>query len=349
VSWLPLYHDMGFIACLNLPLAHGVHTVMLDPIDWVSDPALFLRAASAHRATLAWNPNFAYAFMSERARDGDLTGIDLRPLRGLVNCSEPVTFESQRRFLDRFAPLGARDDAFCGCYAMAETTFALTHGSARDAQYVDDRGPDGAVAGVRKYVSTGRPLEGVDIAIMNAGSRAGDRRLGEIWVRSPFTFSRYYDDAAETERAFVDGWYRTGDVGYMADGNLYVTGRKKDVMIVAGVNVYPQDVEALVSIVEGVRPGRVSSFSRFDERQQTEHITVLAESDLTGAEADSAVLAIRQRLLAGLQIANFSVHLVPPQWLVKSSSGKMAHRENRKKWELRQGSASRSQSSVEAS
>ena len=335
VSWLPLYHDMGFIACLNLPLAHGLHTVMLDPIDWVADPALFLRAASRYCATLAWNPNFAYAFMDDRIRARDIDGLALGTLRGLVNCSEPVTYESQRRFLERFATVGVRDDVFWGCYAMAETTFALTHGTSADPNYLDERGPEGHRAPTT-FVSTGRPLDGVELAaVLEDGSPAGERQLGEIHVRSPFNFSGYYANPTETDRALRSGWYRTGDLGYVARGELFVTGRTKDVMIVAGVNVYPHDVEAVVSRAGGVRPGRVSSFARFDERRATEAIIVLAESDLRGANAERAIVAIRQRLLAALHISNFSVHLVPPDWLVKSSSGKMAHRENRKKWEER--------------
>lgn len=335
LSWLPLYHDMGFIACLNLPLAHGVHSVMLDPIDWVVDPSLFLRAASAHRATLAWNPNFAFAFMAQRVRDADVADVDLSSLRGLVNCSEPVTFASQRQFAERFAGNRLAPDVFKGCYAMAETTFALTHGDASDPAYLDERGP---VDGTRNaspgpQVSVGRPLPGVDLRVVDRAARpVADRVLGEIWVRSPFNFSGYHNDPDATREAIVDGWYRTGDLGYRVGEACFVAGRRKDLLIVGGVNVFPQDIEDLVSKVDGVVPGRVAAFARFDPRVQTERVVVLAESPLEGRPARQAVMQARQRILAAFQIANFEVHLVPPEWLVKSSSGKMARNANRSKW-----------------
>ena len=339
VSWLPLYHDMGFIACLNMPLLHGVHSIMLDPIDWVGKPALFLQAASRYGATLAWNPNFAYAFMAQRVADTDLRDVDLSSLRALVNCSEPVTYASQQQFAGRFRPYGLPTEVFKGCYAMAETTFALTHGDAADPRYLDHTGPaDGARRTENDpYVSVGRPLPGVELSVVDTDGRpVSDRRTGELLVRAPYTFSGYYNDPSASEEAFVDGWYRTGDLGYSAGDAYYVTGRRKDVLIVGGVNVFPGDIEEVAGGVAGVRPGRIAAFSRFDPRLQTERITVLAEP-AEGADASETIVAVRQRILATFQVANFEVHLVPPDWLIKSSSGKMARSANREKWYAAEG------------
>jgi fatty-acyl-CoA synthase len=337
LGWLPLYHDMGFIACLNMPLAYGVHTVMIDPIDWVSNPSIYLRAVSDFRPTLSWHPNFAFVFMAQRVRDADLEGVDLSSLRGLVNCSEPVTHESQQAFLDRFGALGLGGGVFKGCYAMAETTFALTHGEPDDPDYLDEVGPtDGTrSASPAGYVSVGRALPGVKLSIRNSEDwqELPERVVGEIWARSPFNFSGYYNDPEATEHAFIGGWYRTGDLGYRVGDAYYVAGRLKDVLIVGGVNVFPQDIEDLVSQVDGVRSGRVSAFSAFDERLQTEHVVIVAESDHHDADdARGIVLEVRQRVLAACQIANFEVRLVAPGWLVKSTSGKMARGANRRKW-----------------
>jgi fatty-acyl-CoA synthase len=337
LNWLPLYHDMGFIACLNMPLAYGVHTVMLDPIDWVSDPAMYLRAVTEYRATLSWHPNFAYNLMAQRIREPSLAGVELSSLRGLVNCSEPVTDESQQAFLDRYNAYKLAPDVFKGCYAMAETTFALTHGEPDDVAATDFKGPEASshVEGRKAYVSVGRPLDGVELRIVDPTAHADlpDRRIGEVWVRSPFNFIGYLRDHEANERAFVDGWYRTGDLGYTVNGALYIAGRLKDVMIVGGVNVFPQEIEEVVSEVDGVHPGRVASFSTFDERLQTERIVILAESDQTGTgQEGSVVQRTRQMVLAAFQIANFEVHLVSPGWLVKSSSGKMARSANRDRW-----------------
>lgn len=337
VSWLPLYHDMGFIACLNMPLAYGVHTVMIDPVDWVTDPALYLQAVSDYRGTLSWHPNFAYAFMAKRVRDRALTSVDLSSLRGLVNCSEPVTLHSQRAFLDRFQTRGISADVFRGCYAMAETTFALTHGDPDDPMYLDPLGPSEGVRtpGQSDYVSVGRPLPGVEMKVMDLTTQIelSDRELGEIWVRSPFNFSRYFNDETATSQALVGDWYRTGDLGYRVDSAFFVIGRAKDLLIVAGVNVFPQEIEETVSQVDGVHPGRVSAFAVFDESLQTERVVVLAESDRDDdVERRRIVQEVRQRVLAAFQIGNFDVSLVPRQWLVKSTSGKVARNANKSKW-----------------
>ena len=335
VSWLPLYHDMGFIACLNMPLAHGVHTVMIDPITWVSNPAIYLQSVSRHAGTLSWHPNFAYAFMAARVRDDSLHGVDLSSLRGLVNCSEPVTHRSQQLFLERFAKWGLADGVFMGCYAMAETTFALTHGEPGDPLTLDRRGPDHNTNVPRPVVSVGRPLPDVDLAIVDPESRAvlPDREVGEIWVRSPFNFFGYYNEDEATSQAFVDDWYRTGDLGYRIDDSFYIVGRSKDVLIIAGVNVFPQDIEETVSDVEGVHPGRVSAFSAFDERVQTDRVVIVAESDdHDSEEARRIVQEIRKRMIAGFQISNLEVLLVPPGWLVKSTAGKVARNANHRKW-----------------
>lgn len=337
VSWLPLYHDMGFIACLNMPLAYGVHTVMIDPIDWVSDPATYLRAVSEHRGTLSWHPNFAYAFMAKRVRERAVEGVDLSSLRGLVNCSEPVTYDSQLAFLDRFQSRGLAKDVFKGCYAMAETTFALTHGEADDPTYLDSIGPveHARTPGQSQYVSVGRPLPGVEMRIMDSDTQSElpERELGEIWVRSPFNFSGYFNDETATAQSLVRDWYRTGDLGYQVDSAFFVVGRAKDLMIVAGVNVFPQEIEEAVSQVDGVHPGRVSAFAVFDDSLQTEQVVVVAESDRDDdTERRRIVQEIRQRILAAFQIGNFDVSLVPRQWLVKSTSGKVARNANKKKW-----------------
>jgi acyl-CoA synthetase (AMP-forming)/AMP-acid ligase II len=337
VSWLPLYHDMGFMACLNMPLAAGVPCVMLHPLDWVADPGSYLRAVAAFRGTLGWNPNFSYAFMADRSRPADVEGLDLSSLRGLVNCSEPVTWESQERFRRRFAAFGLRPDVFLGCYAMAETAFALTHGRSSDAAVLDYQGPAGGFrAAAMPLVSAGRPLPSVELKVADCrGQTLPDRQAGELLVRAPFTFTSYFNNAEATAGAFRDGWHRTGDLGYRVGEEVFVIGRTRDMLIVGGVNVFPQDIEELVSRIDGVRPGRVVAFSEFDAAAQTERVVILGEADAAEGRRASLTVEIRQRILALLQIANFEVHLVPPGWLVKSSSGKAARLPNKARWAAR--------------
>ena len=302
VSWLPLYHDMGFMTALNMALVRGVPVVMMQPGDWVSDPGMYCRAISRYRATLGWNPNFAYQFMAERVREQDLAGADLSSVRAMVNCSEPVTARSQDRFRERFAGHGLRGQVFRGCYAMAETTFALT---------------DGADEGT----SVGRALRGVELRVAEC--------TGELWARSPFHMSRYFNNPEATAAVLEDGWLRTGDVGYREGDRFYVRGRKKDVLIVAGENYFPEDLEVAAMGTKGVYAGRVCAFARFEESTQTERAVVLAEADDTSPEV---MLAVRQELAARFQLTQFDVHLVPPGWLIKSSAGKMARALNRQKW-----------------
>lgn len=334
LSWLPLYHDMGFVACLNMPLAFGIHCIMINPLDWVANPALFVQAASHYRATLSWNPNFAYAFMAERVRQEQLADVDLSSLRGLVNCAEPVTVESQHRFHERFAPYGLKANVFRGCYAMAEATFALTDGNDADPGYLDFKGPLGTDLVVKlPQISVGRALPGVELAVVGENSEPmPDRSVGELWVRSSLLFSGYYNNPEATAAAMHQEWYKTGDLGYRVGQEYFVCSRKKDLLILNGVNIFPQDVEELVASVDGVVAGRVVAFSQFSEQFQSETLIVLAESGTALCEKSDVTIRIRQAILATFQVANFQVHLLPPLWLVKSSSGKIARQTNKTKW-----------------
>ena len=302
ISWLPLYHDMGFMTSLNMALVCGVHSVMMQPADWVGDPGLYCRAISRTHATLGWNPNFAYAFMADRVRDSDLADVDLSSVRGLINCSEPVTHESQRRFRSRFEPYGLRDNVFWGCYAMAETTFALTHGIGEDT-------------------SVGEPLDGVELRVK--------KETGELWIKSPFTMSRYYNNPVATAEVFQDGWYKSGDIARCDSGHLFVSGRKKDILIIAGENYFPEDLESTVSAIEGIHSGRVCAFAQVHSPSQTERAVILAE---TKNPSPALLISVRQQVASRFQLAQFDVHFVPPGWLIKSSAGKMARALNREKW-----------------
>jgi fatty-acyl-CoA synthase len=262
---------------------------------------MFCRVVSQTRATLSWNPNFAYAFMADRVREGDLAGVDLRSLRGLVNCSEPVTAESQQRFRHRFKPYGL-EGVFWGCYAMAETTFALTHGIGEDT-------------------SVGQPLDGVEITVKDG--------TGELWVKSPFTMSRYFSNPAATSAALEDGWYKTGDLGRRSGGHLFVCGRQKDLLIVAGENYFPEDLESAVSEIPGIHPGRVCAFAQFHAPSQTDRAVILAESSSPGP---TLLVSVRQKIVSRFQLTHFEIPFVPLGWMIKSSAGKMARDINRKKW-----------------
>lgn len=342
VSWLPLYHDMGLIAAFYLPLVSGVPLVQLSPIEWVSAPALLLEAISRERGTLCWLPNFAYRFMADRIRDEDVEGCRLDSLRLVVNCSEPVRAESHDRFHDRFSRLGLRREALGASYAMAETTYAATQtppgveahrllvdrAALAKGEVIPLRAGDPAAG--RWCVSSGPPVSGCLLRVVDEQRRdLPPDRVGEIAISSVSLFDGYRNYPEKTAEVLAEGWYFSGDHGFIHDGECYVIGRKKDLIIVAGNNVFPEDVEDAVGGVPGVIPGRVVAFGADDERLGTDILCVIAES---GAQSISERKALRLAIVqAGMAIdvTISRVYLVPPRWLIKSSSGKPARSANR--------------------
>lgn len=346
VSWLPLYHDMGLVACCLLPFLAGHPLVAMSPFDWVKRPLTLLDAIHAHRAQWCWLPNFAFSFLakSKRAR----ANWDLTSMRGWINCSEPLTAESMEGFLTAFAPHGVRPEKVVGCYAMAETTFAITQArpGADSHRFVRIRGtsfaPESilqpAVAnepGARVLASSGTPLPETEIQILDqAGATHSEEGFfGEIAVRSPSLFSGYDNAAKLCSTGLRDVFFRTGDLGFLMNGHLFVAGRKKDLIIVQGKNILPQDVEEAVSSVEAVIPGRCVAFGVFAPAEGTERLVVLAETreqDRSGRLA--LVQRIRQTVLLAADVAASDVMLVPHLWLAKSSSGKISRGKNRERY-----------------
>ncbi len=351
VSWLPLYHDMGLIAGFIMPIVSQAPLVLMSPFDWVRAPYRLLQAVSQFRGTLAWLPNFAYNFCAQKSRERDLQGLDLSSWRAVINCSEPMRWESHQAFSKRFAPYGLRPAALATCYAMAENVFAVTQGGFAGPVAVDvvdrraliteqtARPAAETEPEIIRLLSAGRPLPNVAVRVLDEKRQdLPDRQIGEIALRSDCMLSGYYNRPDLTERAFHEGWYLTGDLGYQADGELYVTGRKKDLIIVGGKNVHPQDLETLASEVPGVHPGRVVAFGVFDDELGTEDVVVVAEAEAEAGspapEEDQQRLAdeIRQRINRGSDISVRQVHIVSPRWILKTSSGKLARAANREKF-----------------
>lgn len=345
VSWLPLYHDMGLIAGFVMPIVQGIHLVLMSPFHWVADPQILLRAIQEYRGTLCWLPNFAYSFLATRVRRSALEGLDLSSLRALINCSEPVRHESHVAFLERYRPYGLDERALHTCYAMAENTFAVTQSDLDRPPTLDviDRAAlleqgravpaaDGAAAVT--MVSCGVPIPNTEIRVVNAQRQdLPERHIGEIALHSTSMLSGYYRRPDATAEAMADGWYFTGDLGYLADGELYITGRKKDLIIVGGKNIYPQDIEHAINDVPGVHPGRTVAFGVFNESLGTEDIAVVCEVETDDPAARDAIAReIRARIATTTDTMARYVHLVEPMWLLKTSSGKIARSANRDKF-----------------
>jgi acyl-CoA synthetase (AMP-forming)/AMP-acid ligase II len=349
VSWLPLYHDMGLIAGFILPLMQGIRLVLMSPFQWVRDPKMLIHAVHRHRGTLCWLPNFAYNFLATRVREADLAGVDLSSWRVVINCSEPVHAESHAAFLSRYAPYGLRESALAVCYAMAENSFAVTQtaiGAPPRLDVVDRRAlmDDRRAEPAQRdqpsltFVSNGPPIANCAVQVVDeARSPLPDRRVGEIAVRSDSMLTGYYRRPEASAEVMADGWYFTGDMGYLADGELYITGRKKDLIIVGGRNIYPQDIELMLNDLPGLHPGRSAVFGVFNDKLGTEDIAIVAELAATVAPDDAEAKAaisreIRARVTQTLDVTARYVHLVDAKWLIKTSSGKIARGANKHKF-----------------
>jgi acyl-CoA synthetase (AMP-forming)/AMP-acid ligase II len=345
VSWLPLYHDMGLIACWLMPILMGYPLVVMSSFEWVRGPYRLLQAVSKYKGTLSWLPNFAYNFCAQKIRDRDLEGVDLSTWRVISNCSEPMRWDSHQAFYERFRSLGLRHEALTTCYAMAENVFAVTQGGIDAPVVYEDidreslqtkkvaRLADPGQVVVR-MLGTGKAVPDTRVRIIDAkGHNLPDRHVGEVAVQSNCMLTGYYHRPDATEKAFVDGWYLTGDFGYLVDGELYITGRKKDVIIVGGKNIYPQDLELLAYEVSGVHAGRASAFGVFNDATGTEDVVLVAEVETDDpAERQKIADGIRASVTRGSAVALRYVHMVGKHWLVKTSSGKTARSANREKF-----------------
>ena len=345
VSWLPLYHDMGLIACWLMPILMGNPLVLLSPFDWVRAPSRLLQAVSKYKGTLSWLPNFAYNFCAQKIRDRDLEGVNLSSWRAISNCSEPMRWESHQAIYERFRTLGLRYEALNTCYAMAENVFAVTQGGAdapvayedvdRDSLQIEKvarPAMDGKPS--MRMLGAGKAIANVAIRILDGkGHNLPDRHVGEVALKSDCMLNGYYHRTDATEKAFRDGWYLTGDFGYLVDGELYITGRKKDLIIVGGKNIYPQDLELLAYEVPGVHTGRASAFGIFNDATGTEDVVLAAEADTVDpSERQKIADGIRAAVTRGSAVALRYVHIVGRHWLVKTSSGKTARSANREKF-----------------
>ncbi len=345
VSWLPLYHDMGLIACWLMPILLGYPLVILSPFEWIRAPYRLLQAVSKYKGTLSWLPNFAYNFCAQKIRDRDLEGVNLSSWRAISNCSEPMRWDSHQAFFERFRGLGLRYEALTTCYAMAENVFAVTQGGIGGPVVFEDvdreslqvekvARPSIAEKPVIRMLGAGKAIPNTAVSILDShGHALPDRTVGEVALKSNCMLSGYYHRPDATEKAFTNGWYLTGDFGYLVDGELYITGRKKDLIIVGGKNIYPQDLELLAYEVAGVHAGRASAFGVFNDATGTEEVVMVAEVESTDpAEQQKISNMIRATVTRGSAVALRYVHIVGKHWLVKTSSGKTARAANREKF-----------------
>jgi len=343
VSWLPLYHDMGLIACLWLPLWYGTPSLHLSATDWLLNPALLFEFMARYRGTFCWLPNFAFSFLSGQ-RQRILGSYSLGHVRAWINCSEPVRLLSCNAFAQQYAHCGVVPESLQASYAMAENVFAVTQtelgkAPASFSRASVDRGasyPQLAFDLIEDvYVSSGGVLSGMRIRIVNSeGASCEDAEAGEIQIRTECMFSGYWGKRGFSATSFTsDGWYATGDYGFFSKGELFVIGRLKDIVIVGGQNIFPEDVEAVVNTVSGIYPGRVVAFGMLNEAHGTEGLAIVAEARDDSADVGSLQHEIFQLVLSAIGVAPRVVSVVPQRWIVKSTAGKISRRETRERFE----------------
>ncbi|PYV88954.1 MAG: hypothetical protein DMG05_14635 [Acidobacteria bacterium] len=323
VSWLPLYHDMGLIGSWLCSLYFGFPITILSPLDFLTRPERWLWAIHNYRATLSAAPNFAYELCVRKIDPSALEGLDLSCWRAAFNGAEPVSPDTLTRFSQRFEAYGFRPETLLPVYGLAESSVALTVPPLGRIPRVDcidrtrfeqNQKAELSKSSTLRFVSVGRPLSGHEVRVVDdQGIQVEERRQGRIQFRGPSTMAGYFRNPAATRQVFLNGWLDTGDLGYQAEGELFITARLKDVIIKGGRNLYPQEVEEVTSEVEGVRRGCVAAFGVTDPKMGTERLVVVAETRESDSQARDRLTAdITAHVGSSLGIPPDIVHLVPP-------------------------------------
>jgi len=337
MSWLPLYHDMGLIGAWLAPLYVGAPCYIMSPLSFLARPQTWLWACHRYRATISAAPNFAFEMCLKEIGDADLVGLDLTSLRLVANGAEPVSIHTLRRFIERFGRYGFRPGAMAPVYGLAECAVALALPPPGRAPLIDRVKRDGLSRhGIAEpaapddpnaieIVACGRPVPGHEIRIVDdAGRELEERREGRLEFSGPSATSGYFRNEAKTRQLIRDGWLDSGDRAYMAGGDVFITGRIKDIIIRAGQHIYPHEIEEAVSDIAGLIKGGVAAFGIADPGSGTERVVVVAETmqaDATGQER----LKARARALVTDIVGSppDDIVLVQPGTVPKTSSGKI--------------------------
>lgn len=337
ISWLPMYHDMGLIGGFLSTLYWGLTMVLMLPEAFIFRPFWWLENISKYHVTMGVAPNFGYHYCVTRIDNADVEKLDLSSWRLALNGAEPIDRTTLTKFLEKFRPCGLRDDIFLPVYGMAENSLAATFPSlgkttvvrrfSRNALEEKHLAVDSTSGSSREYidlVSVGYPLVGQEVRIADEdGATLHEREVGEILVKSPSMTAGYYRNREATEGTIRDGWLHTGDLGFILDGMLFISGRKKEMIIKRGKNIYPYDVERIASTVKGVRLGCCAAFDVHNEAKGTEDLVLVCETiEKSREEMERIKKEIHAELLARLGIAPDDIMLVPKGTIPKTTSGK---------------------------
>ncbi len=339
VSWLPLFHDMGLIGFALGTLIVDLPVVLMPTTTFARMPRMWLELITKHRGSITYAPNFAYQLVTKRVSEKDLSTLDLSSLRVAGCGAEPIRAQTLIEFAAKFKPAGFKSNALLPSYGMAESCLAITFHQRETEMIVDKVDPNEMRKGKAvpttnadglELVSCGVPFPGHELAIVDDdGKPVGERDVGQIISKGPSVTAGYYQNDEATRESFKDGWLWTGDLGYRANGNVYICGRVKDLIIINGANHYPQDIEWAVGDIEGVRRGNVVAFSVM--KDGTEQLVLAAE----GNSGDAARLKqeITATVQAGFGLIPSHVAICAVGALPKTSSGKAQRRKTKAMWE----------------
>lgn len=337
VSWLPLYHDMGLIGAWLGCCYFGARVYVMSPISFLVRPATWLWTMHKYRATFSGGPNFAFELCASRIDEADLEGLDLSALRFIVDGAEPISPQTLRRFDERFQRYGMDKGVVSPSYGLAENCVGLCFPPPGRGPVIDRikreslarRGYAEPAAAddtdVLEIVACGHPIEKNEVRIVDdAGRELGERQEGMLEFRGPSMTRGYFRNEQKTKELFHDGWVKSGDRAYIANGDIHITGRVKDIIIRGGRNTYPQEIEEAISTIAGIRKGGVAAFGSPDPANGTERLVVMAETKETDPAARAKILAQAHEVVTAIAgSAADDIVLVPPRAVPKTSSGKV--------------------------
>jgi acyl-CoA synthetase (AMP-forming)/AMP-acid ligase II len=335
VCWLPLYHDMGLVGCLYLGMYYPGTVTYMGPDTFLARPAIWLRTLSRYRSAISPAPHFAYSLCATKIKDEEMDGVDLSHWRAALNGAEPIESDGIQRFTERFARWGFQATAMTPVYGLAEAGLGVTFTGLDDLPRFTEFSREGLWNGGaahpgpgRRIASVGRQLPGVEVAIFDDLEQpVVEGGVGRIWVKGPSITKGYWESPELTANMIHGDWLDTGDLGFFYEGELYIAGRAKDLIIIRGRNYAPQEMEELLLDVEGVRKGCVAAVSTLIEGEG-EQLIMLAEKDPRSKRPEEEVRAeISHRILKGLSLKPRDVELLEPGTLPRTSSGKLRRSE----------------------
>jgi fatty-acyl-CoA synthase len=340
ITWLPVHHDMGLIGGILVPYINQYEVFVMTPYEFAVNPNKWLKVISNNSGNIVVAPNSGYHMATKRVRSKVLEKLDLSCVRIALCGAEPINYKTLENFYHTFKSTGFKREAFVPCYGMAENTLAISFHRNTEAFKVDSISKDAMLKEQRAinniqgqdklhFVSCGKPLDDIQVRILDDnGNELGERQLGNIVIKSPSTTDGYYKREDINKDLFIDGFLKTGDLGYMVDGELYITGRKKDLIIVNGLNINAEELESYATTIKEVRAGRLAAFARKDSNTDSEkvHLVIETRKDLKyfkEAERNKLRIKISKEISSFIPVKEDQITIVAPGTIQKTTSGKV--------------------------